>query len=151
MARFGPITQLGFCGLLASILFTQPALAQIGELKTFLEGATSEKIELELKDFAFAPDRLVLKRGKTYRLELMNTGPVLHYFGSKDFQAMIEVLGVVSDGVMRPPTNQHHFPVNPGSAKTLVIRPKVAGEIPLTCFIPTHVLYGMTGTIEIVD
>jgi uncharacterized cupredoxin-like copper-binding protein len=145
------MTRLCLVIALLALLGPPPAFAQLGELKSFLEGTASERIDIELKDFAFAPQRIALKKGKTYRLVLKNTGPVLHYFGSKEFQEAVEVLGVVSDGVTRPPTRQAHFPVNPGDSKTLFVRPRIAGVVPLTCFIPTHVFFGMSGTIEVVE
>jgi uncharacterized cupredoxin-like copper-binding protein len=140
------MVRLAVCALLA-LLAAGPSAAQPSLGSLFLADETHA---VELNDFAFAPKELTLKMGRSHRLVLRNKGQVMHYFGSADFFKAIEIVGVISGGVARAHTGQSHIPVNPGDSKELIVKVKEPGQFIFTCFIPTHVYNGMTGTVAIV-
>lgn len=131
---------VGFVGVPAPVS-AQPSLGA-----AFLADETAT---IELNDFAFTPRDLALKVGRRHRLILKNKGQVMHYFGSADFFKAVEIVGFISGGVVRPFTGQTHIPINPGDSKEVVVKPKEPGQFTFTCFVPTHVYNGMTGTITV--
>ena len=101
-------------------------------------------VEIDLKNFAFSPSRLVLQQGQVYRLHFVNQSSGGHDFTAPTFfaAAMVDPAsqGVVEDGSVRLAGGR--------SADVDLIAPR-AGRYPDRCSHLMHAALGMAGEVVV--
>ena len=111
-----------------------------------VDWSRAEPLEITLEDFAFEPDRILLERGRPYRLRLVNRGSGGHDFAAPAFFRA----AALRDGPVAAEARAGAVEVAKGGTVELDLVPTRAGTYPLEC---THLLhadiFGMTGTIEV--
>lgn len=101
-------------------------------------------------DMRFAPDRIEVREGETVRLEVVNTGKVLHelVIGTrKELKAHAEMMKKSPGMAHEEPYMVH---VDPGKRGQLVWTFNRAGDFEFACLIPGHFEAGMIGRIKVV-
>lgn len=106
-------------------------------------------VRVEMSDFAFAPDSLTLKTGQPYKLELVNTGTMKHYFTAGEFyQTAAFRKAQDNSGEIKAPYFKA-VEVFPGEQADLYLIPTKAATYRSVCTIIGHEDAGMHGTIVV--
>ena len=115
-------------------------------------GADARTVTIEMKDIAFEPDVLEVRRGETVRFVFRNTGKVAHdaFIGDKDAQADHE-------REMREADDEGHghgatddaVTVEPGKTAELTHTFDEAGTVEIGCHQAGHYQAGMKVTVEV--
>ena len=130
-----------FRGMLASTAFASlfiagPALPQ---------GAPQE-IDVVMTNFAFTPDNLPLHANAPYRLHLVNNGTSGHNFSAPEFFAASAIApgdaGKVKDGAIE---------VAKGQSVDVTLTPSKTGSYDVKCTHFMHTMFGMTGTVTVLQ
>ncbi|MCZ6670705.1 MAG: cupredoxin domain-containing protein, partial [Acidobacteria bacterium] len=117
---------VGFFLALGADLWVETAMA-----RTLVDQPVSREIQMDVGEYYFHPNRLVLTAGEPVAIHLTNSGKVEHE---------IEIIGV--GGRM-----EQIVPV--GGETTLYLRPHRPGTGLFICDMPGHLGGGMWGKIEI--
>lgn len=110
-----------------------------------------ETVTFKLGEFFFEPNEVTLEVGRTYVLEVSNSGTIKHEFTASDFYRSV-ALRKVQDA-----TGEYKVPylaeveVFPGQQTDLYLIPTQAGEYKLVCEIEGHEESGMVGKITVVS
>lgn len=105
-------------------------------------GAPAEIVRVTLADYRFEPRELVLEHGKSYRLELRNSGTATHEFAAPAFFAAARVADrgmLTHDGT--------EILLQPGQARAIELVAPESGSYALSC--PDHDWDGMVGKITV--
>ena len=121
-----------------------PAAASGGPAVTDWDRA--EPIDIVLTDFAFDPDRIVLRANHPYRLHLENRGSGGHNLAAPDF---FRAATLRDDAAGREARASGAIEVARGAAKDAYIEPLRPGTFPVECTHFLHALFGMTGQIVV--
>ncbi len=110
--------------------------------------AAARTVTVALDDYAFRPDRLVLRRGQPVRLRLVNEGARAHDFTAPAF---FRGVGMRPGDPLGTPTlvAGGSIDVPAGETREVTFVPLTAGEFALTCVRPLHATLGMSGTIVV--
>lgn len=105
----------------------------------------SAPIRVEMSEFDFAPDRLVLQVGQPYDLHIVNIGSVGHTFSAPAF------FRTVTFGPAGAQAPLESGSVSLGAKESADVRlvPLQAGRYPLECTRLLHANFGMTGEIVV--
>ena len=119
-------------------------------------------LEIEMKDFGFAPRTLVLEAGQNVTLVLRNTDTVEHELMAgrdpseetgykQDLLALFDVSAThVSDDAMAHARDAVAVRVAPGQTATIsFLVPGAFGRWEIGCFLPGHYAAGMRGSLSI--
>lgn len=122
------------------------------------------RVEITMKEFAFAPNTLSLKSGEKVRLVFKQGGTLEHEFMAgrepmKDMGYMEDLFAGVDHEILPKPAADHGMGhgaervgvrVQPGTTSTLAfIVPARPGAYEFACFVPGHYESGMKGTLTI--
>lgn len=101
-------------------------------------------------DMRFTPDRLEVKQGETVRLQIRNTGKLMHELVIGTAAELKEHAALM----LKFPNMEHDEPymahVPPGKTGTIVWRFNRVGEFEFACLIAGHFQAGMVGRIKVV-
>ena len=104
-------------------------------------------VRVDMSDFVFAPESLTLKAGQPYKLELVNTGTVKHYFTAGEFYQTVAFRKAQDNsGEIKAP----YFTaveVFPSEQADLYLIPTKADTYRSVCTITGHEDAGMHGSI----
>ncbi len=136
------LTLAAFAAIAGASLTASHCLAQAPTPPA--DWSKAETVEIDLKNFAFSPASLHLKRGTAYRLHFVNQSSGGHDFTAKDFFAAATLdpatAGAVSNGTVKLAGNQ--------SADIDLIAPQV-GHFEAHCSHLMHATMGMTGEVVV--
>lgn len=100
-------------------------------------------------DMRFSPGRMLVKQGETVRIQVQNTGKLLHEFvigtpeeNAKHAELMIKFPGMEHDA----PYMAH---VDPGQVGEIIWTFNKPGQFEFACLIAGHYQAGMVGTIQV--
>lgn len=111
-------------------------------------GAAPATIEVEAREFAFAPTEVRLQRGTTYALRLHNTGAVLHDWSIDRMPAKnVRAETSVTHGTHS--ASPLHIAAERGGTSTLTFTPTEVGTYDVTCTEPGHREVGMTARVVV--
>ena len=106
-------------------------------------------VRVEMSDFIFAPNSVTLKTGQPYKLELVNTGTVKHYFTAEGFYQTVAFRKAQDNsGEIKAPYFKA-VEVFPGEQADLYLIPTMADTYRSVCTIVGHDEAGMHGTIVV--
>lgn len=89
------------------------------------------KITITAEGMAFDKDKIELKKGQTYTIELVNKDSVAHDFAVKDLGLQTEL-------------------ADPGQTKSIEFTPQQTGEFEFICTVPGHEAT-MNGTVVVTE
>jgi uncharacterized cupredoxin-like copper-binding protein len=112
--------------------------------------AVSRTVALSMSDgMRFTPDRLEVKQGETIRLQIRNTGKLMHELVIGTAAELKEHAALM----VKFPNMEHDEPymahVPPGKTGAIVWRFNRAGEFEFACLIAGHFQAGMVGKIKV--
>ena len=99
-------------------------------------------------ELKFFPDRFTFESGKRYKLLLINTSGMKHYFTSKDFADAVWTQNVVA-GNVEVKGNIRELELRPNTTAAWTFIPIKSGTYELHCAIADHSEAGMRGLITI--
>ena len=102
-------------------------------------------VGVTLSDFAFTPNRLMLRRAMPVRLLLINRGSGGHSFSAPGFFAT-----AIFRAGSAPPADGT-IQLAKGAQVEVDLVPQRAGNYPVECTHFLHALFGMAGAIEVVE
>ena len=106
-------------------------------------------VKVELSEFSFTPEPLILMTGQPYKLEIANTGTVKHYFTAEEFyQSVAFRKAQDNSGEIKAPYFKA-VEVFPGEQADLYLIPTKAGTFGSVCTITGHEDAGMHGSIVV--
>lgn len=100
-------------------------------------------VTVRLSNFAFDPDRLILKAGVPVTLTLVNDAGGGHDFSAPAFFAASSI----QPG--SPVTAEGRVPVEANQTVAVTLVPRTPGTYPLDCTHFLHDMFGMHGTIQV--
>ena len=104
-------------------------------------------VRVDMSELIFTPESLTLETGQPYKLEIVNTGTVKHYFTAEGFyQSVAFRKAQTSEGEYKAPYFKA-IEVFPGDQVDLYFVPVVQGVFGSLCTIAGHEEAGMHGTI----
>lgn len=110
---------------------------------------TMQTVTVELSEFAFGPETLNLTVGQPYKIEIVNTGTVKHYFTAGPFyQSVAFRKAQDSSGEIKAPYFKA-VEIFPGKQADLYLIPTQAGSFKSVCTIEGHQEAGMHGQIKV--
>ena len=126
-------------------------VANAGEIagKKAADWSTAETIRVELGEFSFKPDNLVLEAGLPYKIELVNTGAVKHEFTAGDFFKSVAWRKAQSPESEVKAVYFTEIEVFAGKEVDLYFVPVTPGTYELLCELEGHLEAGMHGTITV--
>lgn len=104
----------------------------------------AETVTVTLSNFAFAPERIELDHGRTYRLHLVNAASGGHNFVARDFFAGATVAPADRERIVNG-----KIEVPAGGSVDVRLMPPEAGRFDLHCSHFGHSAFGMTGEIVV--
>ena len=112
--------------------------------------AVTRTIKLTMSDdMRFTPDKIEVKQGETVKLEMKNSGKILHELvigTQKELEAHAALM-------LKFPTMEHEEPymahVAPGKTGTIIWTFNRAGDFDFACLIAGHFQAGMKGKIKV--
>ena len=108
-------------------------------------------VTIEMSEFSFSPDILTLETGRPYKLEIVNTGTVKHYFTAESFYRSAAFRKAQdSSGEIKAPFFKA-VEIFPGEQADLYLIPTTAGSYDSICTIEGHEEAGMHGHITVTD
>lgn len=111
--------------------------------------ANAEVVRVDLAEFRFSPETLLFRKGRSYALELTNTGSIAHRFMARGFFRAIATKSLMySDAETSYPVLEA-IALEPQETKTLFFVPVTPGDYHLSCDQPLHAMIGMLGRILI--
>jgi uncharacterized cupredoxin-like copper-binding protein len=111
--------------------------------------ANAETVLIELSEFEFSPETLLVRKGQAYALSLTNTGSMTHRFVARGyFRAIAAKSLMYSDAEASHPLIEA-IALEPNESKTLYFVPVTPGDFHLSCDVPFHAMFGMVGRILI--
>jgi len=126
-----------------------PWFAGGADLVAAADWSAMETVEVELIEFAFAPNEIHLKVGQPYKLVFNNTGAVKHEATASDFFNTIAFRKAEdASGEFKAPTLVE-VETFAGAETDLFLIPQVAGTYDIVCLIEGHFEAGMFGTIVV--
>lgn len=148
-----PLKIAGFCAALVPMVVAgcqpQPAAApappEPAPAPSEVGSAQQQTVSITLADFRFTPDKVLLRRGKTYRLHLTNASSTAHSFQSATFFRAVTLQPPLPLGM----TDGTEIELAPGEQKTVLFIAKTPGVYPFECGHFLHATLGMTGQITI--
>ena len=106
-------------------------------------------VRVDISEFVFTPKTLTFKTGQPYRLEIVNTGTVKHYFTAGEFYQTVAFRKAQDNsGEIKAPYFKA-VEVFPGEQVDLYLIPTKAGTYKSVCTITGHEDAGMHGTIVV--
>ena len=106
-------------------------------------------VRVDISEFVFTPKSLTFKTGQPYRLEIVNTGTVKHYFTAGEFYQTVAFRKAQDNsGEIKAPYFKA-VEVFPGEQVDLYLIPTKAGTYKSVCTITGHEDAGMHGTIVV--
>lgn len=128
----------------ATVLAACTGLARAEPAAPPADWSKAETVQIDLKNFAFSPASLHLKRGVAYRLHFVNQTSGGHDFTAKDFFAAATLnpatAGAVSNGTVKLSGAQ--------SVDIDLVAPEV-GHFEAHCSHLMHATLGMTGEVVV--
>jgi uncharacterized cupredoxin-like copper-binding protein len=102
-----------------------------------------------MKDNAFEPVEIAVERGALVRLELENTGALLHDFTIDDIP--IEDMRMEEESIALTPDSDRavNLPLEPGASGAIQFRAIESGEYEFYCDQPGHREGGMFGVLRV--
>ncbi|HEY8393519.1 MAG TPA: cupredoxin domain-containing protein [Thermaerobacter sp.] len=94
-------------------------------------GEGGNKITITAESMAFDTDKIELKKGQTYTIELVNKDSVAHDFVAEELGLQVEL-------------------TDPGQSKSIEFTPQQTGEFEFICSVPGHQAT-MNGTIVVTE
>jgi uncharacterized cupredoxin-like copper-binding protein len=122
--------------LLAACSTNRPPAAAVAA------GVPATVVRVALVDYRFEPGELVLEQGKSYRLELRNSGTATHEFAAPAFFTAAHI----ADRAMLTHEGTEIL-LQPGQAHAIELVAPGPGSYRLTC--PDHDWDGMVGKITV--
>jgi plastocyanin len=107
--------------------------------------AAPEAFPIRLTNFSYNPDHLRLRAGVPVRLQFVNESSGGHNFAARAFFAA----STFAPGLLPPPDGK--VEVAARSTVELTLIPRVPGTYPVECTHFLHSLFGMTGTIVVME
>ena len=112
-----------------------------------VDWSRAEQVDVTLVDFSFRPSRIVLERGRPYRLHLENRGSGGHNFDAPDFFRSVVLR---EDAATELREGKGAVELARDEVKDVYLVPIRAGTFPLECSHLLHaIIFGMTGEIEV--
>ena len=106
-------------------------------------------VRVDMSDFTFTPESLTLKAGQPYKLEIVNTGTVKHYFTAGEFYQTAAFRKVQDNsGEIKAPYFKA-VEIFPGEQADLYLIPTKVDTYRSVCTITGHEDAGMHGTIVV--
>lgn len=125
-------------------------ITNASEIVSAADWKTMKTIRIEMSEFEYSFDNLVLDLNQPYKLELVNSGEKKHYFTAPEFYKSIATRKVQSnaDGEIKAPyINAIELMV--GGQLDLYFVPVTAGEFEVFCTLNDHREDGMESTITV--
>jgi len=101
-------------------------------------------VQVQLANFEFTPNTIVLDHGRPYVLRLVNVASGGHDFSATEFFAAAAVAptdrSLIQEGVVEVPS---------GQVREIHLTAPAAGSYKLKCTHSFHKLFGMSGTIVV--
>lgn len=145
--------------LLALVACAGPDHAKSARHKDYVEDAAqrlrgvdwakAKIVRIRLDEYAFAPETMIFKAGRAYRLRIENGGGRQHNFSATGFFRAIAVDRVAGSGGVDRGRFWRKVTVDPGAARDVYFVAVKPGDYDLECSIGTHSLFGMHGKIRI--
>lgn len=120
------------CGLLLAV----PVVAQTPDW------SNAQRVEIDMKSFAYTPATITLQRGVSYRLHFANKAGGGHDFTAKDFFAEATV-----DPASRAALDKGKLDLGGGESADVRLIANRAGTYDVHCSHFMHSTFGMTGKI----
>ena len=129
--------------------------------KTGGGGGAITRVEVQARDFGFAPSALTLKTGQQYTVVFKNTGSTLHdlTIDAIPSQAVTEKgsAGHEMGGMATPASSMAmpagggslHVAADAGKTANLTFTPTMPGEYEFVCTVPGHRELGMRGRLMV--
>lgn len=111
--------------------------------------ATATMVEVDLTEFAFSPSTLRFARGRPYALKLTNTGSTTHRFAAPGFFRAIAARRLIYSDAEASYPFLEAIALESRETKTVHFVPVAAGDFYITCDMPFHGMFGMSGRILI--
>jgi len=128
-------------------------ITNAGEIVSAADWNTMETIAIELDEYGYMPDELVLTAGQPYKLVITNVGEKKHYFTAPEFFKSIATRKIQSnkDGEIKAPyfSAVELMKGENEPQLDLYFVPVTKGEFPVYCTIDDHQEQGMEGTITV--
>lgn len=108
-------------------------------------------IQVDAKDFSFAPATLDVTAGKTVMIDLKNTGAVEHDFTIRTIKlaGKAESHGNADSHMHTAGESAVHVAAKVGTNGTVTFTPTEAGTYQFECSVPGHKEAGMVGTFVV--
>lgn len=125
-----------------------PVSAAAEQAARAADWSTAPRLEVTMDEFAFRPERILLRQGQPVVLRFVNTGARPHDFTAPGFFAAVafrpgETLGTA----IRAARGSVDVPA--GQSREVAVLPLAAGTYAVECDKPLHTLFGMTGEIVV--
>jgi uncharacterized cupredoxin-like copper-binding protein len=135
--------------LLVLVLVIGPIAAACGSDAVTSADDGPRTVEIEMRDIAFAPDRITVPAGEEVRLVFRNTGKVDHdaFIGDEIAQVDHEEEMASGDSDMRHGDDGDAVTVEPGETGTLTHTFEAGEEVLIGCHQPGHYDGGMKMTV----
>ena len=110
---------------------------------------TMQTLRVEMNEFSFGPEALNFEVGQPYKLEIVNTGTVKHYFTAETFYRSVAFRKAQdSSGEIKAPYFKA-VEIFPGEQADLYLIPTREGNFGSVCTIEGHEDAGMHGQITV--
>ena len=128
------------------ILFPAAGIAATLTLAGATQGPTPAPaiVSVQLANFRFSPDRIMLDQGRDYVLRLHNVAGGGHDFTATEFLAAAAVAPASRGWIRRGSVE-----VPPGAVREIVLTAPAAGRYKVRCTHRFHRMLGMSGTITV--
>lgn len=136
--------------LLSTIVSADDYITNASEIVSAADWDTMETITINMSEYEYSFDDLVLKANQPYKLELINDGEKKHYFTAPEFYKSIATRKIQSnkDGEIKAPY-LHAVELMVGGQLDLYFVPVTAGTYDVFCTIKDHREDGMDATITV--
>lgn len=124
-------------------------VANASEYVSAADWDTMRTVTVNLNEFSFTPESLAFQTGQPYKLEIVNTGTVKHYFTAEGFyQSVAFRKAQTSEGEFKAPYFKA-IEVFPDDQVDLYFVPVIPGSFDSICTIDGHNEAGMHGQITV--
>lgn len=107
----------------------------------------AQRYDVILSEFAFAPERIILRQGQPYTLRLENRGWFRHTFTAPEFFRTVAFRPGRAAGEVEQ--SGGGLSIAAGEVEEVSLVPLRAGTYALECTKPLHGVFGMTGSIVV--
>jgi uncharacterized cupredoxin-like copper-binding protein len=133
---------------LAACAAPPPLAAPAGDRAAAVDWSQARVVEIALDEYAFRPERIILRAGEPVRLRLANTGARAHDFTAPAFFANAATRpGDAAGPALRAAGGSVDVPA--GGMREVALLPLAPGTYPLDCDKPLHGMFGMAGEIVV--